>query len=98
MSLYDALTELELTPRHKALCAQAVYDFVALSSYLQSCSTPTDALYVLKYLLDNNFKHYMITRVYGRYKKLRTAQDYKEIYTYAQDKGASDRSISKLKS
>lgn len=92
-----ALKDTIITPEDKAKCARAMYDFATLGSYLKDCEASRQVLVLLKYALDMKSKYYMITRIYGRYKVLKTTEDYEDIYAYAADQGTSSRDISKIK-
>lgn len=92
-----ALRNIVITHEDKAECARAMYDFAALGSYLKDCEASRQVLTLLKYALDMKSKYYMITRIYGRYKVLKTTEDYEDIYAYAAEKGTSSRDISKIK-
>mgnify|MGYP003607993576 CR=1 FL=1 len=92
-----ALKDTVITPEDKAKCAYAMYNFAELGGYLKECETSEEVLKLLKYALNTKSKYYMITRIYGRYKVLKTAEDYEDIYAYAAAAGTSDRDISKIK-
>ncbi len=93
ITLADYLATLELDPPTKLKCAKAIYDFASLGAYLQSCSHSIDALYVLKYIIQHKAKFYMLPRIYGRYRKLRSIEDYQGIRAYCIDKGISPRDL-----
>ena len=92
-----ALKDTVITPEDKANCAYAMYNFAELGAYLKECETSEEVLKLLKYALNTKSKYYMITRIYGRYKVLKTTEDYEDIYAYAAAAGTPDRDISKIK-